>query len=148
MRRIWRPVLDQVTPYDAGKSMEALARDLGIDAIVRLSANESPLGPSPKVVDALRREAARAHLYPDGGSTELREALGRRLGVGADWIVIGNGADELLGLLARAAYEVGDDVVIPRPAFEPYGTEAILAGANVVTSPLDGYETDLDDMRR
>ncbi len=137
--------MDKVAPYDAGKPLE---QELRAGTIIRLSANESPLGPSPKVVEALRREAARAHLYPDGGSTELREALGRRLGVGADWIVVGNGADEVLGLLARAAYEVGDDVVIPQPAFEPYGTEAILAGANVVASPLDGYETDLDDMRR
>ena len=145
VRHLWRSVVDKVVAYDAGKPIE---RELRAGTVIRLSANESPLGPSPKVVDALRREAVRAHLYPDGGSTELREALGRRLGVGADWIVIGNGADELLGLLARAAYEVGDDVVIPRPAFEPYGTEAILAGASVVTSPLDGYETDLDDMRR
>jgi histidinol-phosphate aminotransferase len=145
MRHLWRSVVDKVAAYDAGKSIE---RDLRAGTITRLSANESPLGPSPKVADAICREAPRAHLYPDGGSTELREALGRRLGVGADWIVVGNGADELLGLLARAAYEPGDDVVMPHPAFEPYGTEAILAGANVVASPLDGYETDLDDMRR
>jgi histidinol-phosphate aminotransferase len=145
MRHLWRSVVDKVAAYDAGKSIE---RELRAGTITRLSANESPLGPSPKVADAIRREAPRAHLYPDGGSTELREALGRRLGVGADWIVVGNGADELLGLLARAAYEPGDDVVMPHPAFEPYGTEAILAGANVVASPLDGYETDLDDMRR
>ena len=116
--------------------------------MIRLSANESPLGPSPKAVEALRREAARVHLYPDGGSTDLRAALGRRLGVGADWIIVGNGADELLGLLARAAFDPGDDVVMPEPAFEPYGTETTLAGANVVHSPLDGYETDLDDMLR
>jgi histidinol-phosphate aminotransferase len=145
MRYLWRSVVDKVAAYDAGTSLEPQLR---AGTVLRLSANESPLGPSPKVVDAIRREAARAHLYPDGGSTELREALGRRLGVGADWLVAGNGADELLGLLARAAYEVGDDIVIPQPAFEPYGTEAILAGANVVTSPLNGYETDLDDMRR
>ena len=145
MRYLWRSVVDKVAAYDAGKSVE---RELRAGAIIRLSANESPLGPSPKVVEAIRREAARAHLYPDGGSTELRDALAQRLGVGADWLVVGNGADELLQLLARAAYEVGDDIVIPQPAFEPYGTEAILAGANVVTSPLDGYETDLDDMRR
>lgn len=145
MRRLWRSVVDKVTAYDAGKPIE---QELRSGAILRLSANESPLGPSPKVVEALRREAARVHLYPDGGSTEVREALGRRLGVEADWLVVGNGADEVLGLLARAAYEVGDDVVIPQPAFEPYGTEATLAGANVVASPLDGYETDLDDMRR
>jgi histidinol-phosphate aminotransferase len=145
MRRLWRPIVDKVAPYDPGKPLE---EELRSGSIIRLSANESPLGPSPKVVEALRREAARVHLYPDGGSTELREALGRRLGVGADWLVVGNGADELLGLLARAAYGEGDDVVIPQPAFEPYGTEAILAGANVVASPLNGYETDLEDMRR
>lgn len=145
MRRLWRPIVDKVAPYDPGKPLE---EELRSGTILRLSANESPLGPSPKVVEALRREAARVHLYPDGGSTELRQALGRRLGVGADWLVVGNGADELLGLLARAAYADGDDVVIPQPAFEPYGTEAILAGANVVASPLDAYETDLEDMRR
>ena len=141
-------MLDQVTPYDAGKSMEALARDLGIDSIVRLSANESPLGPSPRVVEALRREAARAHLYPDGGSTHLRAVLGERLGLPADWLVAGNGADELLALIARAAYDPGDEVIVPHPAFEPYGTEAVLSGAVVVPSPLRGYDTDLDDMRR
>jgi len=137
--------VDKVAAYDAGKPVE---QELRAGALLRLSANESPLGPSPKVVEALRREAPRAHLYPDGGSTEVREALGRRLGVGADWLVAGNGADELLALLARAAYDAGDDVVIPQPAFEPYGTEATLAGANVVASPLVGYDTDLDDMRR
>ena len=145
MRILWRSVVDKVAAYDAGKPIDP---EIRAGTLTRLSANESPLGPSPKVVDAIRREAARAHLYPDGGSTELREALGRRLGVAADWLVVGNGADEVLALLARAAYEAGDDVVIPQPAFEPYGTEAILAGANVVASPLAGYETDLDDMRR
>jgi histidinol-phosphate aminotransferase len=145
MRHLWRSAVDKVAAYDAGKPVE---RELRAGTLLRLSANESPLGPSPKVVDAIRREAPRAHLYPDGGSTELREALGRRLGVGADWLLVGNGADEVLGLLARAAYDAGDEVVIPQPAFEPYGTDAILAGATVVASPLDGYETALDDMRR
>jgi histidinol-phosphate aminotransferase len=145
MRRLWRQVVDKVAPYDAGKPIEA---ELGAGTIVRLSANESPLGPSPKVVEAIRREAPRAHLYPDGGSTGVRVALGRRLGLTPDWLLLGNGADELLGLLARAAYDADDEVVVPEPAFEPYGTEAILAGATVVASPLRGYDTDLDDMRR
>ena len=145
MRKLWRAVVEKVAAYDAGKSLE---QEIRAGTIVRLSANESPLGPSPKVVEAIRREAARAHLYPDGGSTELREALGRRLGIGADWIVVGNGADEVLTLLARAAYDADDEIVIPQPGFEPYGTEATLAGCKVVASPLNGYDTDLDDMRR
>jgi histidinol-phosphate aminotransferase len=146
MRRLWRDVLDRVAPYDAGKSLEAITRELGVASVLRLSANESPLGPSPRVVEAIRREAARVHLYPDGGSTEVRQALGKRLGVAPESIVVGNGADELLALLARAALDPGDEVVVPHPAFEPYGTEATLAGATVVQSPLRGYEQDLDDL--
>lgn len=148
VRRIWRPILDRIVPYEAGKPLEALAQELGVEGLVRLSANESPLGPSPHVVAAIRREAPRVHLYPDGGSTELRLALGKRLGVGAEQVIVANGADELLALLAMAAFEGGDDVVIPRPSFEPYTTVVAIAGAAVRESPLVGYETDLDDMRR
>ena len=148
MRRLWRPVLDGLIPYDAGLSLEALARELGRSDLVRLSANENPLGPSPRAMAAVEREAARIHLYPDGGSNALREALGRSLGVGANQIVVGNGADELIALIAAAAFEPGDEVLVPTPSFEPYEISAKLAGARVVESPLAGYETDLDDVRR
>jgi histidinol-phosphate aminotransferase len=143
MRRPWRSVVDEVAAYDTGRPLED---ELRAGVIIRLSANESPLGPSPRVIEALRREATRVHLYPDGSATELRALLAQRLGLSPDWLVVGNGADELLCLVARAAFEPGDEVVIPHPAFEPYATEAILAGARIVTSPLDGYDTDLDDM--
>ena len=148
MRRIWREALSSVTPYEAGKSLEALEKELGLPAVLRLSSNESPLGPSPKVIEALRREAPRAHLYPDGGSTELREALGRRLDVPPDWIIAANGGDEILGLIARAAFEPGDEILMPHPAFEPYDIEARLSGATPVRSPLRGYDTDLGDILR
>jgi histidinol-phosphate aminotransferase len=126
MRRLWRSALDRVTPYEAGPPIEAIER----------------------VIDALRREAARAHLYPDGGATALREALAHRLGVEPGWLIVGNGGDEILTLVARAAYEPGDEVLMPHPVFEPYETEAHVAGVSIVRSPLAGYETDLDDMRR
>ena len=76
MRKIWRDTLDRVTPYEAGPPLEDVQRELGLPSVLRLSANENPLGPSPKVVEALRAEATRAHLYPDGGSSALRKALG------------------------------------------------------------------------
>ncbi len=148
VRRLWRPIVDRLIPYDPGRPPEALAGELGLTEIVRLSANESPLGPSPRVVEAIAREAPRAHLYPDGGATALRAALAARLGVSPAQIVVGNGADELLSLVALAALEPGDEVVVPRPAFEPYTTVVELAGATPRPSPLAGYDTDLDDMRR
>src|SRR5215510_12548421 len=148
MKRIWREALSAVTPYEAGKSLEAIEKELGLPSVIRLSANENPLGPSPKVIEALRAEAARVHLYPDGGSHALRKALGAWIGVEPSWLVCGNGADELLSFIARAALDPGDEVVLPHPAFEPYSTEALLAGATPVMSPLRGYDTDLDDMRR
>jgi histidinol-phosphate aminotransferase len=148
VRRVWRRVLDGITPYDAGKPLEALMGELGLSELVRLSANENPLGPSPRVVDAIRREASRVHLYPDGGSLALREALARRLGISPAQIVVGNGADELIALVALAAFEPGDEIVVPTPSFEPYATSAILAGAQVRESPMAGYETDLDDVQR
>jgi histidinol-phosphate aminotransferase len=148
VRSLWRPVLDRIVPYEAGPSLEALERQLGVEALVRLSANESPLGPSPRAVAAIRREAARVHLYPDGGSLALRQALAKRLGIPAEHVIAANGADELLSLIATAAFDAGDEVVIPRPAFEPYTTVTMLAGAAVTESPLAGYDTDLDDMRR
>jgi histidinol-phosphate aminotransferase len=147
MRKIWRETLDKVTPYEAGPPLEQVEKELGLPSVIRLSANENPLGPSPKVAETLRREAERVHLYPDGGSQRVRAALSEWIGVDAGWIMVGNGADELIGFLGRAAFAPGDEVVLPHPSFEPYSTEALLSGADVVLSPLRGYETDLDDMR-
>src|SRR5215813_14999167 len=126
MKRIWRDALSAVTPYEAGKSLEA---ELGLPSLRRLSANENPLGPAPKVVEALRREAARAHLYPDAGSTELRKAIAKWLGIGTDWIIVGNGGDEIISLIAHATFEPGDEILMPHPSFEPYSIETRLAGA-------------------
>jgi histidinol-phosphate aminotransferase len=148
VRTIWRPAVEAVVPYEAGKPLEALVAELGLDEVVRLSANENPLGPSPRVVEAIRREAARVHLYPDGGSTALRERLAADLRVAPAQMVVGNGADELITLVALAAFDPGDEVVVPQPSFEPYMTGATIAGARIVPSPLKGYDTDLDDIRR
>ena len=148
MRKLWRAAVEAVTPYETGKSLETLVSELGLAELVRLSANENPLGASPRAVEAVQREAANIHLYPDGGSSALRDALGRAMEISPEQIVVGNGADELITLIALAAFEPGDEIVMPQPSFEPYSTGAIIAGARIVASPLAGYETDLDDIRR
>jgi len=148
MRRLWRAVLDGVTPYEPGKPLEQLQAELGLSELSGLHANESPLGPSPRAIEAIAGEARRAHLYPDGGAAALRQALARHLGVAPEWLILGNGADELLGMLAWAALEPGDEVVIPHPSFEPYTTVTRLAGATPVQSSLADYHIDLADVAR
>jgi histidinol-phosphate aminotransferase len=145
-RKIWRSVIDHIVPYQAGPSLEALEREHG--PLVRLSANENPLGASPRVVAAVAREASRIHLYPDGGSTALREALADELRVTPGQIIVANGADELLTLLGLAAFDPGDEVVVPDPSFEPYATVTEIAAGRVVKSPLLGYHIALEDVRR
>src|SRR3990172_5232342 len=136
MRRLWRPALDRLTPYEAGPSLEALRAQLGLAEVTRLSANENPLGPSPPPGGGVRAEAPPPLPPPPPR------------GVPADAVILGNGADELLGLIAWAALEAGDEAVIPHPAFEPYWTVVTLAGATPVASPLVDYRTDLEDMAR
>ncbi len=148
MRSLWRLALEKVAPYDAGLSLEALAADLGIPDLVRLSANENPLGPSPKVIEAIAREAPRSHLYPDAGSTELRRTLASGLGVSADHIVVGNGADELIVFLGWIVLDPGDEAVIPLPSFDAYLSVTLLMGAKPRLSPLVDYTIDLDDLRQ
>ena len=141
----WRAVLSRIDPYVPPPPLDVMAAQLG-RPVVRLSANENPLGPSPRAVEAVRAEAARLHLYPDGGAPALRDAVADVLGVAPAQLTFGNGGDEILTLIGRALLEPGDEVVVPHPAFEPYTTTALLAGATVVQSPLRDYRIDLDDV--
>lgn len=141
----WRACLAQITPYVAPPPLDALEAELG-HPVVRLSANENPLGPSPAAVEAVRAEARRIHLYPDGGAPGLAQAVAGALGVAPENLLFGNGGDEIITLLVRALVDPGDEVVVPDPAFEPYTTTALLAGATVVKSPLRNYRIDLGDV--
>jgi histidinol-phosphate aminotransferase len=147
MRARWREQLSRITPYEPGPPIEALEAALG-RRIIRLSANESPLGPSPLAIEAIKAEASRVHLYPDGGADRLRHALAEKLGVDQSAVILGNGADELIGFFSLAALEPEDEVIIPHPSFEPYETATALMGATAIRSPLREYQIDLDDCLR
>ena len=115
----WRPILSEIVPYVVPPPLDALAAELG-QPVLRLSANENPLGPSPLAVAAIRRETERIHLYPDGGAPALAAAVAETLGISPRQLIFGNGGDEILTILARALLDPGDEVVVPDPSFEPY----------------------------
>jgi histidinol-phosphate aminotransferase len=111
---------------------------------MKLSANESPLGPSPAAVAAYTRAAEDLHRYPDGGADRFREALGQVHGLAPARIVCGAGSDEIIGLLIRAYAGPGDEVLYSRHGFLMYKLNAMAAGATPVTAPEVEYTASVD----
>ena len=118
----------------------------GVDRVVILSANETPLGPSAKAVSAYRELADNLHRYPEGGSVDLRRAIAGRFGCDAERIVCGNGSDELIALLVRAYAGQGDEVLYSRHGFLMYPIATRSVGAMPVAAPEANYTVDVDAM--
>jgi len=137
LRRFVKPHVAELDPYQPGKPIEELERELGIRGSVKLASNENPLGPSPKAVEAMRAAAEGVNRYPDGSSFRLREALSRRLGIEPNQLVFGTGADEVIGLIAKSFLGPGDEAVFAWPSFAMYPIAVNGMGATPVPVPLD-----------
>jgi histidinol-phosphate aminotransferase len=132
--------------YSPGKSPEEVARELGISECVKMASNENPLGPSPKAMDAVREALHCVHVYPDGNSTKLREALAVRLGVPVDCLLVAHGVDEALDLMAYAFLDKGDEIVVGDPTFTSYELAALTMGAAIKRVPLKDFRQDVPAM--
>lgn len=146
IERLMRDEVKGLPIYDPGKSPEEVAREMGVFGCVKMASNENPLGPSPKALQAIREALPGAHIYPDGNSIELRQALSRRLGVPADGLVVSHGADEAFDLLAFAFLNRGDEVVVGDPTFASYELAARTMGGVVRRVPLRDYRQDIPGM--
>ena len=134
-----RPGILQIEPYVAGES-----KAVGDARPIKLSSNESPLGPSPHAIAAYQAEAASLERYPDGGATLLRQALAKLYGLKEDRIVCGCGSDELINLLAHAYLGPGDEAVHSEHGFLMYKIATLSSGARPVSVPERGYTVDVD----
>jgi histidinol-phosphate aminotransferase len=134
-----RPGLLDLAPYVGGDSSVP-----GVARVIKLASNEGAFGPGPRAVEALRAAAARAHRYPDGHCTHLREALGRHFGLDPARIVCGAGSDDLLVLLARAYAGTGDEVLYTEHGFLIYPIAARGVGALPVAVPETNLTADVD----
>ena len=148
LEQIVKPEIAALEPYEPGKPIEELERELGIEGAIKLASNENPLGPSPRALEAARAALSGMHRYPDGGSFRLRRRLSSHLGVEPNQIVLGTGADEILELLAKAFVRPGDEVVYAWPSFAMYPIVTQGAGAKSVRVGLDaGLVHDLAAIR-
>jgi histidinol-phosphate aminotransferase len=140
------PDIQSLSPYVPGKPIEELQRELGLARVVKLASNENPLGPSPKAVAALAGAGETLHRYPDGGAYRLRQAIADRWKVTGNHVILGNGSDEILGLLARTFLAPGDEAVMADQTFVIYKMEVTAAHGKPVTVPLRDWTHDLDAM--
>jgi histidinol-phosphate aminotransferase len=134
-----RPGVLDIAPYVPGKSKAP-----GVARVIKLSSNESPLGPSPHAVKAYKDAAARLEDYPDGAASELREAIGRAFGLDPKRILCGTGSDDLLNLLATAYLRDGDEAIYSAHGFLMYPIYARGHGAKPIATPEKDYTADVD----
>jgi histidinol-phosphate aminotransferase len=129
-------------PYSAGRGVEEVARDLGLDPddLVKLSSNENPLGPSPAAVEAIRGAAADVHTYPKAVHTDLTGAIADHWDVSPAQIWLSPGGDGFLDYLSRALLDPGDRVLLPDPGFAYYQMSARYRGASIDTYSLHKTE--------
>lgn len=142
------PDIQSLIPYVPGKPIEELQRELGLQRVIKLASNENPLGPSPNALKALNEATQSLHRYPDGGGYRLRQALAERWKVSIEHLILGNGSDELLGLLARAFLAPGDEAIMADPTFIIYKMEVTAAHGRAVVVPLKNWTHDLEAMAR
>ena len=138
-----------ISPYIPGKPVSELAREYGLDErdIIKLASNENPLGPSPKAIAAITRAAAELTRYPDGAGFDLKAALAKRNRVDPRQIVLGNGSNDILELVAHAFLRPGLSAVFARHSFAVYPLATQAFGATGIEVPALNYGHDLPAMR-
>jgi len=139
----FRRSLADLVPYEPGKPVEEVQRELGLSRVVKLASNEGPFGPFPAARLALERSVDDLNRYPDGGGYLLRTALAERHDVRFEEVALGAGADGIVDSLSQAALDPGDSIVCGWPSFPMYPIGAVKVGAEAHRVPLRDDRYDL-----
>ena len=138
--------LHGIVPYEPGKPVEEVQRELGIERVVKLASNEGPYGPFPAALQAIAHATEELNRYPDGGAYRLRAELADRHGVAFEEVITGAGADGLIDCLSQVFLEPGDEIVCGWPSFVSYVIGARKLGASPRLVPLRDHRYDLEAM--
>ncbi len=141
---IVRPALDGLVPYEPGKPVETVQRELGLERVVKLASNEGPFGPFPEAIEAIERALPESNRYPDGGCYRLREELSGRHGVDFAEVIVAAGADAVIGYVCQATLDAGDEIVTPWPSFPSYVLDPLKAGATTARIALEEGRVDVE----
>ena len=127
-----------IKPYKPGKPLEELEREYGLKDSIKLASNENPLGPSPMAVKAIQGAIPKLNRYPDGSGYGLIQKISDHLEVSPGHIVLGNGSDEVIGMLTGVFLQAGDEVILPQPSFLMYDIMIRYAAARLPIRRVGG----------
>lgn len=138
------PHISTLVPYPPGKPIEELEREYGISGSIKLASNENAWGPSPKAVRAIENALEKLHRYPDGSCYYLAKGLADKIGIKQEEIVLGNGSNEIIGLLISAFLQPGEEVITSHPTFLMYQKLVqVQGGVNKVVELTESLHHDL-----
>ncbi len=138
--------IKSLTPYEPGKPIEDLEREYGIKNAVKLASNESPLGPSPKVLTTLEQVISGIHRYPDGNGFRLKEALSLKHSVDMSVLTLGNGSNDIIEFVARCFLSPKDNAIYSKYAFAVYPLIVKALGAEGIEVEAKDWGHDLQAM--
>ena len=128
--------INSLPTYKPGKSIEELQRELGFEDAIKLASNENPLGPPSSAVDVIQNSAHLVHLYPDGDCYNLKKKISFKENILPNQIIVGNGSNEVLELVAHTFLEKGDEAIMGEYCFIVYPIVTNLSEASIVRIPM------------
>ena len=143
MKSVMRKCIEKLTPYTPGKPIEEVERELGIVGSIKLASNENPLGPSPKAIKAIKENLNNIHRYPDGSCYYLKQKLSKKFELPINKIILGNGSNELIKLVAHTYLSPGEEAILPFPTFLMYEKIVQSFDGKIVAVPLKNFSVDL-----
>jgi histidinol-phosphate aminotransferase len=146
IEKLARKGIMKIAPYVPGRSIEEVQKELGTKRWIKLASNENLLGPSPMAIRAIQKELSDIFLYPEGPCTVLRQALARKFSLPERLVVVSNGADNLILMIANAFVDEGDEVVMADPTFQVYTNVTQMMGGRSIKVRLKDFTHDLDSM--
>lgn len=145
-KQLYREHILAIKPYVPGKPVEEVERELGITNVIKLASNENPLGPAPSSIAVLQDMARKVSAYPDGNCYYLKNKLSGFLGVTPANLIVGNGSDEIIKLIAEAFLDEGQEAVVADPTFSEYDFAVKIMGGRTVVVPSNNLTHDLEAM--
>ena len=146
LKKLVNKGIDGLSPYEPGKPIEDLERELGIKNAVKLASNENPVGPSPKIIDSIEKIVKETHRYPDGNATRLKAKISRKFNILENQVTVGNGSNDIIEFVARSFLGPNDSAVYSEHAFAVYPLVVRAVGAMGIEVPAKKFSHDLEAM--